>query len=199
MTQSDESERRFPFHHGRLALSFVGTVRDRGSVGTERLPDARALGAWLHEAGLVRDEIAPSRTVYTRAVALREAIARAAGRVIEGRSPSADDVATINGVARRYAPRPLLDPQTLELVASGRDVAAAALGRIAVDAIECLASADERSRLRACSLDACGSIFLTPAGHRERRWCSMARCGNRAKVAAFRERAATRNAKDTLG
>ncbi len=34
------------------------------------------------------------------------------------------------------------------------------------------------------------AIFLTPAGHRERRWCSTARYGNRAKVAAFRRRTA---------
>jgi predicted RNA-binding Zn ribbon-like protein len=55
--------------------------------------------------------------------------------------------------------------------------------------VELLGNSDERARLRTCGLASCGSIFLTPAGRRERRWCSMARCGNRAKVSAYRDRA----------
>lgn len=183
--------RRFLFHHGRLALSFAGTVQDRGSARTERLPDALALGHWLHEAGLLRAALPASRAMYRRALEFREAIAGAATAVLDRRLPSTLDVAIINDVVRRYAPRLSLDPKTLDVREGGRDGVASALGRIGIDAIEFLSSADERSRLRSCSLDSCGALFLTPAGHRERRWCSMARCGNRAKVAAFRQRSAT--------
>jgi predicted RNA-binding Zn ribbon-like protein len=40
--------------------------------------------------------------------------------------------------------------------------------------------------VHACPGHECGWLFLDPRGRR--RWCSMRSCGNRAKVAAFRER-----------
>ncbi len=180
----------FPFHHGRLALSFAGTVGDRGSLPVERLSSPRALGAWLRAAGLTAPEASPPLAVYRRALRLREAIARAVAALVAGARPAAEDVALLNAVARRWAPRPTLDPDTLALASGAGDPVQAALGRVAVDAIELLADPEQRSRLRACALDACGAVFLTPPGRRERRWCSMARCGNRAKVTAFRARSA---------
>jgi predicted RNA-binding Zn ribbon-like protein len=184
-------EPHFPFHHGRVALSFVGTVGDRGSLATERVGTPRALAAWLLAARLVAEHVAPSPAQIRRAVALREAIARAVRALVAGRDPAASDVELINGVARRWGPRLLLDPRTLTLASTTRIPVETALGRIAIDAIELLGDPGERSRLRACGLDSCGAIFLTPVGRRERRWCSMERCGNRAKVTSFRTRRAT--------
>ena len=184
-------EPQFPFHHGRIALSFVGTVGDRGSLATERVGTPRALAAWLVAAGLVAVRVTPSPAQVRRALALREAIARAVRALVDGGDPRELDVELINSVARRWGPRLSLDPRTLTLVHATRTPVETALGRIAADAIELLGDPAERSRLRACSLDSCAAIFLTPAGRRERRWCSMERCGNRAKVASFRTRQAT--------
>jgi len=51
-----------------------------------------------------------------------------------------------------------------------------------------------RARLRLCANPHCGLLFYDNSRTRRRRWCSMAVCGNRSKVAAFaRKRAATRN------
>jgi predicted RNA-binding Zn ribbon-like protein len=178
----------FPFHHGRLALSFVGTVGDRGSTPIERLTDPGALAAWLVQAGLTADRIPLSAAALGRAVRLREAIARAVAAVRADVPPAAADIALINAAARRGS-AVVLDAATLQLVEETRDPLGAALGTVARDAIALLASPDERGRLRSCAYAECGSLFLTPTGRRERRWCSMARCGNRAKVAAFRRRA----------
>jgi predicted RNA-binding Zn ribbon-like protein len=178
----------FPLHHGRISLSFAGTLGDRGSVPFERLRQPADLSAWLVSAGLESSPIAVTPAALRRAIRLREAIARVAGSVHVGEVPSAEDVATINAAARNVA-SVALDPLTLRAVSASRDQVGAALGAIARDAIELLAHKEERERLRTCALDSCGSLFLTPAGRRERRWCSMARCGNRAKVAAFRTRA----------
>lgn len=41
-------------------------------------------------------------------------------------------------------------------------------------------------RLKVCP--ACGKAFIDQSKTRSRRWCSMSGCGNRAKVAAHRER-----------
>ncbi|QKW13555.1 CGNR zinc finger domain-containing protein [Verrucosispora sp. NA02020] len=43
-----------------------------------------------------------------------------------------------------------------------------------------------RTEVRACPADDCGWLFLDPRGRR--RWCSMATCGNRAKVRAWAAR-----------
>ncbi len=184
-------EPQFPFHHGRVALSFVGTVGDRGSLAIERVGTPRVLAAWLLAAGLVAEHVTPSPAQLRRALALREAIARAVRALVAGATPSESDVDLINAVARRWGPRLSLDPRTLTVVHATRTPVETALGRIAVDAIEVLGDPGERSRLRACGLDSCGAIFLTAAGRRERRWCSMERCGNRAKVTSFRTRRAT--------
>jgi len=188
LSTAPSSAPQFPFHHGRVALSFVGTVGDRGSVATERIGTPGALRAWLLAAGLIAEAATPAPAQLRRALALREAIARAVRALVAGGAPGELDVDLINGVARRWAPRLSLDPRTLTVAHATRTPIETALGRIAVDAIELLGDPEERSRLRTCGLDACGAIFLTPAGRRERRWCSMERCGNRAKVTSFRTR-----------
>ena len=191
MSTAPAAEPQFPFHHGRVALSFVGTVGDRGSRATERVGTPRAFAAWLVAAGLVAEAVTPSPAQLRRAMALREAIARAVRALVTGAVPREPDIELINGVARRWAPRLSLDPRTLTVAHTSQTPVETALGRIALDAIELLGDPGERSRLRACGLDSCGAIFLTPAGRRERRWCSMERCGNRAKVTSFRTRRAT--------
>jgi predicted RNA-binding Zn ribbon-like protein len=45
-------------------------------------------------------------------------------------------------------------------------------------------------RLRACAAADCGYFYLDTSRSGNRRWCSMQRCGNRAKVRAHRERSA---------
>ena len=178
----------FPLHHGRISLSFAGTVGDRGSAPLERLPGPPALEAWLAAAGVadVAGRVTPR--AFHRAVTLREAIARVAAALVARAAPDAADVAVINAIAKTGAPRTSLDARTLTIVEQTREPVSAALARIARDAIELFGTPAERARLRACRLRSCGSIFLTPAGRRERRWCSMERCGNRSKVASFRER-----------
>jgi predicted RNA-binding Zn ribbon-like protein len=52
-----------------------------------------------------------------------------------------------------------------------------------------------RARLRLCANPHCGLFFCDNSRTRRRRWCSMAVCGNRSKVAAFaRKHASVRNA-----
>src|SRR3989442_15259405 len=51
-----------------------------------------------------------------------------------------------------------------------------------------------RARLRLCANAHCGLFFYDNSRTRRRRWCSMAVCGNRSKVAAFtRQHASARN------
>jgi predicted RNA-binding Zn ribbon-like protein len=49
---------------------------------------------------------------------------------------------------------------------------------------------EDLSLVRQCGGEDCTIIFLDRTKSHRRRWCSMAACGNRAKVAAFRARSA---------
>ncbi len=54
-----------------------------------------------------------------------------------------------------------------------------------------LAERDGRwERFRICNDPSCSSVFYDRSKNRTGKWCSMASCGNRAKVRAFRERQA---------
>ena len=58
------------------------------------------------------------------------------------------------------------------------------LAAVARSAAEVMAEGD-RARLRLCANPNCGLFFSDDSRTRQRRWCSMALCGNRSKVAAF--------------
>lgn len=74
----------------------------------------------------------------------------------------------------------------LEFVAreGGLDWLLAAIARSAAEII----AEGSNARLRVCSSPACGLLFYDTSRTRRRRWCSMSRCGNRSKVAAFSRR-----------
>lgn len=74
----------------------------------------------------------------------------------------------------------------LEFVAreGGLDWLLAAIARSAAELI----AEGSSARLRVCSNPSCGLFFYDNSRTRRRRWCSMSRCGNRHKVAAFSRR-----------
>lgn len=63
----------------------------------------------------------------------------------------------------------------------------AILTPITLSALEVVRNADP-ARLRECDADGCVRWFVDTSKGGRRRWCSMARCGNRAKVARYRRR-----------
>lgn len=77
----------------------------------------------------------------------------------------------------------------LEFVAreGGLDWLLAAIARSAAELI----AEGPSARLRVCSNPTCGLFFYDHSRTRRRRWCSMSRCGNRHKVAAFSRRHST--------
>lgn len=63
----------------------------------------------------------------------------------------------------------------------------APLTPIALSALDVVRGTDP-ARLRACAADDCVRWFVDTSKGGRRRWCSMSRCGNRAKVARYRRR-----------
>lgn len=122
----------------------------------------------------------------TDALALRAAIARLAAAKADGANAAPDDIDTLN----LFAATPDVPP----VLAGGRRQAGAgrirvgqALSTLARDAVAVIGADD--GRMRRCDARDCRIVFHDESRTGTRRWCSMQRCGNRAKVKAFRERA----------
>jgi predicted RNA-binding Zn ribbon-like protein len=64
---------------------------------------------------------------------------------------------------------------------SGLDWLLAAIARSGAEIV----AEGSRARIRLCANPDCGLLFYDNSRTRQRRWCSMAVCGNRSKVAAF--------------
>ena len=178
---------RFTFHRGSLALDFVGTIGRRAAAPVERLPDRAALAAWLREAALIAAGTPVGAGDLDAALSLREAIARTGRALVDGVRPSPPDVAALNQAAARAALAvPILDSESLTVRRPSANAVAAALGRVAADAIELFGT--RRERLVQCQLPGCGALLLSSSRGAPRRWCSMETCGNVAKAAAHRAR-----------
>lgn len=65
--------------------------------------------------------------------------------------------------------------------------AGAALATVARDAVT-LVGSPLVGRVKECQNPECSLLFLDDSQARRRRWCSMDRCGNLAKVAGYRSR-----------
>jgi predicted RNA-binding Zn ribbon-like protein len=124
-----------------------------------------------------------------RARELREAIYRIVVAAREDHPSARADRELVNAWARRRAPSPQLDPD-LRMTLIGPDPCRAALTQLARDAIE-LVAGRELQRIRDCADPTCSLMFIDHSPPGRRRWCSMERCGNRAKTASYRRRRRT--------
>jgi len=179
-----------PLVGGHLALDFINTEHGRGSLHRELLSSDQSVVDWLRTVGALPAEpaVVPEGLV-TLARALR---ASARALVAAGRAGEWADPALVNQVLER-GQRPV------ELVWDASARAFQAVRRIgSVDAPGLLAPvAEQLTRLlvdvdlglvRQCEGDNCTLLFRDLTKSHRRRWCSMAACGNRMKVAAFRAR-----------
>ena len=62
------------------------------------------------------------------------------------------------------------------------------LSMVAREAVA-LFDAEHSERIRECAADDCALVFYDESRSNNRRWCSMQRCGNRAKVRKHRSQA----------
>nr|WP_158895034.1 CGNR zinc finger domain-containing protein [Amycolatopsis anabasis] len=124
------------------------------------------------------------RAGFESALALREAIFRAARAVLRGERPGAPDLRLINLLAAAPPVKP-------RLLGAGRQTRHgdldSVLATIARSAIELLGG-DDHTRLRGCVGAECSRMFVDRSRAGSRRWCGMDGCGSRAKAAAYRRR-----------
>lgn len=207
---SSETEERFAFRGGRLAIDFVNTVggwRDpadpsRYAPQNENLHAYEDLVTWALAAGMVDESRAQellreatrnqsaATAVHRRAIRLRNGLHGVLTARLHGREPAAADLDAVNAETHRVLSIARLTPSGdgFELTCSGGDDELdAPLRMVARSAIDVLTEPADLSRIRECPKVDCGWLFLDTSGGR-RRWCSMADCGNAEKVKRFRTR-----------
>lgn len=150
---------------------------------------ARDLGEWLAARFERLDPADTTERDLVDALALRFAINRLATASADGEPLDPDDIDTIN----LFAATPDVPPALVggrRQAGAGRLRTGQALSSLARDAIAMLSL--EPERIRRCDADDCRRVFRDESRTANRRWCSMQRCGNRAKVRAHRARVAAR-------
>jgi predicted RNA-binding Zn ribbon-like protein len=179
------------FDAGAESLDFAYTG-DLGSAGggSERLHTPGELGTWLSERVERLDADALTDRDLSDARGLRDALARLYSARADDIGPDPDDVDTLNLFAAMPDIPPALGGGRRQ-AGAGRIRVGQALSSIARDAIVILGDRSE-ARVRRCDAPDCRLVFHDESRTNNRRWCSMERCGNRAKVRAHRERAAMR-------
>lgn len=172
------------FLSGRPALDFVHTGGDVEHAHWEIINTPEELARWL---GLILgvDEIEAISKDLEPMRRLRAAITRSAYAVAAGKRPSRQDVTTINSWAGAPSLIPVLGPD--QAVTYVEPTAAAVLSTLARDAIDLFGGAFA-DRVRVCSSADCQLLFVDTSRPGNRRWCSMQRCGNLAKVRGHRRR-----------
>lgn len=171
-----------------LVRAFL-SLHDHASETEESVSPLNAtITAWLRSAGLLDDALVPEDDVRW-AAAVHEALRI---RVLENMGAGHDSAAdrVLDDAVARTGLTPRFGDAVAPLVPRGTGIQRA-VGRIL--AVAFLADLDGTwNRFRECSDPSCHAVFWDRSKNRSGRWCSMASCGNRAKVRAYRERHATR-------
>lgn len=169
-----------------LVRSFL-SLHDHEPGNTDSLPPApESLAWWLETHELVPEH--PTEGDLTWALRVRAALRSKVGENM-GRPRDGAAVAFLGDAAREAGVRICLGcPDDLPLHVDAGGVRGA-VGRLL--GIAFLADLDGRwERFRICDDPGCSAVFYDRSRNRTGKWCSMATCGNRAKVRAFRERQA---------
>jgi predicted RNA-binding Zn ribbon-like protein len=182
---------------GHPAVDLVNTVAWRGDPQrrTDYLVDYLDLVSWTEHAGVV--SAAEARNLAERAVSDSDAGAKTLRQTQQLREAlhciwlgrgSARDAARVADAYRSAlrVRRLTLDDDEV----SWRDTALTAqtpLHRLAIESVTLLTTVP-RTRVKHCGDPECGWLFLASSHRQNRRWCSTADCGNRARVRRFYER-----------
>lgn len=175
-----------------VALDLLNTIEQAGGQPLDHWQSDADVLAWLRQVGLWPGDAdgAPPRGLASMARALREAVRTL---VAQRKSGTTLDLAPLEAALAAGSSRLAVQATpdggvTLRRVHAAAN-AAQCLVPLAEAAADLLAHGDFQL-VRKCENDDCTLWFYDRTKSHRRRWCSMALCGNRHKVAAFRKREA---------
>lgn len=158
--------------------------------GTDLLSDTAGMAEWFATEGLAPADLRVNRADLARAIELREALREVLLSHNGGGTAPAEASRTLDATARRARLRLRFeDDGTASLMPDSAGVDGA-LGRLLAIVHDAIAQGTW-TRLKACRDHTCAWAFYDHTKNRSGTWCSMERCGNRAKARTHRERHAT--------
>lgn len=182
---SGELRDGFKFRSGHLALDLPATVAGRSkSVPSDLLASPADLDRWLVAGGLAPRAPGATAADLKEARALREGLFRLGRSCVERVPYATKDIAIINRAAQWVPPTPRLTAQGMAWRWEGVTELLSVVARSGIE----LFGGGGAARVRACHGAGCSILFVDLSRAGDRRWCSMAACGNRAKLAEFRKR-----------
>ncbi|MDH1263303.1 ABATE domain-containing protein [Pseudomonas sp. GD03944] len=183
-----------PFVADNLALDFINSEYGVDDQRRDCFTDDGSVMHWLQQAGLVPPTAHPQapRGLLDLARQLRDR-SRAVVHAAMNGAPA--DLGVINQILETGRPVRELEwdgeGRSYRLVSRLRDDSPASLLEPVADALTRLITGDKFEFVRQCEAHDCILLFHDLTKSHRRRWCSMATCGNRMKVAAFRSRKKT--------
>ncbi|OLT29740.1 zf-CGNR multi-domain protein [Nocardiopsis sp. CNR-923] len=180
----------FLFDPGALCLELLTTGGPDELARWEVLHAPGDLAAWARVSRLRLEDVRASEAHVTDARRLRDAVLRVTRAAARGRTFPEEDVAEINRCAAEPPLVPVMDAAGTASWAAPAD-APRVLSTVARDAVD-LFTGPHVERVRECAAHDCLLLFADTSRPGRRRWCSMERCGNRAKVRALRARRESR-------
>jgi predicted RNA-binding Zn ribbon-like protein len=163
---------------GRPALDLCNTRLGH----RELLARPADLERWFVEAGLVDHAPHVTRRELAAARMLRDGLREA---LLAGDGPAVAGLA--EGWLGRAPGRLCVEPATLQpRFAPAASTSCCLLVAPVLDALDMVR--DSPGRVRECADPRCAAVFLDTSRNRSRRWCSMERCGARAKASAYYQR-----------
>jgi predicted RNA-binding Zn ribbon-like protein len=178
----------FMFEPGSLAMAFAvtGPGTYEGSLARfQTLRRPSDLERWAADVVGVAGLRATDNDLEL-AVRLQAAIWSVAEALIDRRPVPEGDRAVLNELAAQSCLVPRLLPGPTRTWVGVQGVRSV-MSSVARDAIDVLGG-PRAARLKRCEGSRCSLLFVDTSRSGRRRWCSMERCGNRAKVAAHRRR-----------
>jgi predicted RNA-binding Zn ribbon-like protein len=175
----------FKFRAGHVALDLPATMAARlKPLPLELLAHPSDLGRWLRAAGMTDAMPEVTQSDLSLARTLRESIYGLALACIHGEDLPDEARRRLNRIAAEASAIPQLAKDSrMHYLGKSRTF----LVSIARDAMV-LFGGETSERIRQCEGETCALLFLDTSRSGDRRWCSMAGCGNKAKVADFRRR-----------
>ena len=182
----------------QLCLDFMNTVSwhlNKNMYG-EYLTSYSVFVKWCHLRGIInrkqanffaeesRKRSLETTEVYQRVIKLRESVFRILLAVIDKDSPKQTDFDLLNSEIERMLPLYRLKYVDQRFIWEniGDAINLDWMLSIIVQNITEFLTSDQLGRLKVCSDDNCGWLFVDMSKNKSRRWCSMKDCGNRAKA-----------------
>ena len=191
-----------PLLGGRLSLDFVNAAPSSAELSWERLIQfLESTNIVSSERGvqllsLPQSDPQAAEALLVKARRLGSALRKVFAAMLRKQTVAGEWIEPVNEILRITEGHDELVGDDgvwkIEFIAreGGLDWLLAALARSGAEII----AEGARARLRHCANPNCGLFFYDNSRTRRRRWCSMAVCGNRSKVAAFaRKHASARN------